>query len=60
MPHIALSSIPSPLAQAVVYMAGILAGYLLLTQAEEWARVRETVREVWERRKDGKTERWKG
>ena len=27
-------------------MGGILAGYLLLTRPEEWARVRETVREV--------------
>jgi transcription initiation factor TFIIIB Brf1 subunit/transcription initiation factor TFIIB len=53
MLHIALSSVPSPLAQAAVYMAGILAGYLLLTQPEEWARVRETVREVWERRWGG-------
>jgi hypothetical protein len=25
----------------------MLAGYLLLTQHEEWQRVRETVREVW-------------
>jgi hypothetical protein len=53
MPHIALSSVPSPLAQAAVYMAGILAGYLLLTQPEEWARMRETVRDVWERRRGG-------
>ena len=42
---------PSPIAQAAVYMAGMLAGYLLLTQPEEWARARETVREVWERRR---------
>ena len=41
---------PSPIAQTAVYMGGMLAGYLLLTQPEEWARVRETVREVWERR----------
>ena len=50
MLHILLPSDPSPLAQATVYMGGMLAGYLLLTQPEEWARVRETVREVWERR----------
>jgi len=51
MLHIMLSSEPSPLAQTSVYMAGMLAGYLLLTQPEEWARVRETVREVWARRR---------
>ena len=50
MLHILLPSGPSPLAQATVYMGGMLAGYLLLTQPEEWAHVRETVREVWERR----------
>ena len=50
MLHILLPSGPSPLAQAAVYMGGMLAGFLLLTQPEEWARVRETVREVWERR----------
>ena len=42
---------PSPLAQTAVYMAGILMGYLLLTRPEEWERVRETVREVWSRRR---------
>ncbi len=50
MLHIMLSSEPSPLVQTTVYMAGMLAGYLLLTQPEEWERVRETVREVWARR----------
>ena len=43
---------PSPLAQTAVYMAGILMGYLLLTQPEEWERVRETVRAVWTRRRE--------
>ena len=43
-PH---SSDPSPLVQTAVYMGGMLAGYLLLTQPEEWDRVRETVREAW-------------
>jgi hypothetical protein len=42
---------PSPLTQTAVYMAGILAGYLLLTQPEEWARVRDSVRDVWARRR---------
>jgi hypothetical protein len=46
-----LPSDPSPLAQTVVYMGGMLAGYLLLTQPEEWQRVRETVRAVWGRRR---------
>jgi hypothetical protein len=53
MLHIAIPSEPSPLVQAAVYMGGILAGYLLLTRPEEWERVRETVREVWTRRRDG-------
>lgn len=43
---------PSPLAQAAVYMAGILMGYLLLTRPEEWERVRETVRAVWTGRRE--------
>jgi len=42
---------PSPLLQTAVYLAGVLAGYLLLTQPEEWTRVRETVREAGARRK---------
>jgi hypothetical protein len=46
---ILLPSDPSPIVQTAVYMGGMLAGYLLLTQPEEWARVRETVREVWSR-----------
>jgi hypothetical protein len=47
MLHIMLPSDPSPLVQTTVYMVGMLAGYLLLTEPEEWERVRETVREVW-------------
>ncbi len=50
MLHILLPTDPSPLAQAAVYMGGLLAGYLLLTQPEEWEWVRETVRDVWQRR----------
>ena len=42
---------PSPLVEAAVYMGGILAGYLLLTEPHEWAWVRDTVREVWSRRR---------
>jgi hypothetical protein len=51
MSHVMLSADPSPLVQTAVYMGGMLAGYLLLTRPEEWARVRETVRGVWERRR---------
>jgi hypothetical protein len=52
MLHILIASDPSPLMQTAVYMGGILAGYLLLTRPEEWERVRETVRDAWERRRD--------
>jgi hypothetical protein len=51
MLHILIPAEPSPVVQTAVYMAGILAGYLLLTRPEEWERVRETVREVWDRRR---------
>jgi hypothetical protein len=51
MLNILLPMDPSPIAQTAVYMGGMLAGYLLLTQPEEWARVRDTVREVWDRRR---------
>jgi hypothetical protein len=52
MLHVLVPSDPSPLAQTAVYMGGILVGYLLLTRPEEWERVRETVREVWHRRRE--------
>ena len=42
---------PSPLIQTAVYMGGMMAGYLLLTQPEEWDRARQMVREVWSRRR---------
>jgi hypothetical protein len=51
MLHIVLAAEPSPLMQTAVYMAGVLVGYLLLTKPEEWERVRETVRDVWQRRR---------
>lgn len=51
MLHVMLPSDPSPLAQTIVYMGGMLAGYLLLTQPEEWARVRATVRDAWKGRR---------
>jgi hypothetical protein len=50
MLHILFPMHPSPFAQAAVYMGGMLVGYLLLTQPEEWDWVRDTVRDVWGRR----------
>ena len=43
------ASEPTPLVQTAVYMAGMLAGYALLTRPEEWTRAWETVRSVWRR-----------
>jgi hypothetical protein len=43
---IVLPAEPSPVTQAAVYMAGMLAGYLLLTKPEEWERARVTVRQA--------------
>jgi hypothetical protein len=43
---------PSPLAQAAVYLTGILLGYALLTPTEDLQRVWKTVRSAWSRRKD--------
>jgi hypothetical protein len=43
---------PSPLVQTAVYMAGMLAGYALLTAPDEWTRAWQTVRTVWRRRRD--------
>jgi hypothetical protein len=45
-----LAGDPSPLTQTAVYMAGVLAGYMLLVQPEEWQRAWETIRETWTRR----------
>lgn len=53
MLRIMLSPDPTPVVQAIIYMAGILVGYLLLTQPEEWSRARSTVREAWHRRRQG-------
>jgi hypothetical protein len=41
---------PSPLVQTAVYMAGILVGYILLVQPEEWQRAWETIRNTWTKR----------
>jgi hypothetical protein len=53
MLYIIVATEPSPLMQTTVYMGGMLAGYLLLTRPEEWAEVRQTVRAMWERRRNG-------
>jgi hypothetical protein len=52
MLYIATSD-PSPLMLTALYMAGILAGYALLTAPEEWQRAWQTVRRVWTRRRGG-------
>lgn len=44
---------PSPLTLTALYMAGILAGYALLTAPEEWQRTWQAVRQVWTRRRGG-------
>jgi hypothetical protein len=44
---------PSPLTLTALYMAGILAGYALLTAPEEWQRTWRTVRQAWTRRRGG-------
>jgi hypothetical protein len=41
------SSDPSPMVQAAVYMAGILVGYVLLVQPDEWQRAWDTIRSTW-------------
>ncbi len=44
---------PSPLMLTALYMAGIFAGYALLTAPEEWQRAWQTVRQAWTRRRGG-------
>jgi hypothetical protein len=41
------SSDPSPIVQTAVYMAGILVGYILLLQPDEWQRAWQTLRDTW-------------
>jgi hypothetical protein len=43
------TSDPSPLVQTVVYMAGVLGGYMLLVRPDEWQRAWNTIRESWTR-----------
>jgi hypothetical protein len=47
-----ISSDPSPIVQAAVYMGGILAGYVLLVRPEEWQSAWETLRSTWSKRGD--------
>ena len=42
---------PSPMVQAAVYMAGVLAGYVLLVQPKEWQSAWESLRNTWSRRR---------
>jgi hypothetical protein len=44
------SSDPSPLIQTVVYMAGVLVGYVLLVRPDEWQNAWETIRNTWTNR----------
>jgi hypothetical protein len=46
MPYVATSD-PSPLVQTAVYMASVLAGYVLLVKPDEWQRAWETIRNTW-------------
>jgi hypothetical protein len=41
------STEPSPLIQTAVYMAGVLAGYLLLVRPDEWQRAWQEIRNTW-------------
>jgi hypothetical protein len=41
------SADPSPLVQTAVYMAGVLVGYVLLVQPDEWQRAWDTIRSTW-------------
>lgn len=48
-----IASDPSPMVQTVVYMAGVLAGYVLLVRPDEWQSAWESLRNTWSRgRKD--------
>jgi hypothetical protein len=43
---------PSPLVQTAIYMAGVLAGYVLLVRPDEWQSAWETLRNTWTKRRD--------
>ena len=42
-----IASDPSPLIQTAVYMAGVLAGHVLLVRPDEWQRAWDTIRNTW-------------
>ena len=42
---------PSPMIQAAVYMAAVLAGYVLLVRPDEWQSTWESLRNTWSRRR---------
>jgi hypothetical protein len=46
-----IASDPSPMVQAAVYMAAVLAGYVLLVQPDEWQNAWESLRNTWSRRR---------
>ena len=46
------SSDPSPLVQTIVYMAGVLCGYVLLVRSDEWQQAWETIRSTWSKPRD--------
>jgi len=46
-----IASDPSPMVQAAVYMAGVLAGYVLLVRPDEWQSAWESLRNTWSRRR---------
>ncbi|MGZ8392490.1 MAG: hypothetical protein ACXWWK_06590 [Gemmatimonadales bacterium] len=46
-----IASDPSPMVQAAVYMAGVLVGYVLLVQPDEWQNAWETIRSTWSKPK---------
>jgi hypothetical protein len=45
------SSDPSPLVQAAIYMAGVLVGYVLLVQPDEWQSAWDSIRNTWTNRR---------
>ncbi|MGZ8399426.1 MAG: hypothetical protein ACXWWN_10335 [Gemmatimonadales bacterium] len=46
-----IASDPSPMVQAAVYMAGVLVGYVLLVQPDEWHDAWTSLRNSWSRRR---------
>ena len=42
-----VSADPSPLVQTAIYMAGVLAGYVLLVRPDEWQQAWDLIRNTW-------------